>query len=113
MSASMGDTMAMIAVAATVAGALAAAHRRRAWRPRRPTAAGLGRSLLGGALMGLGVALIPGGNDGLVLAAIPALSPGGGGAYMAMTLTILIGLWGKGRLGGLRGPAYRKVQPLD
>jgi len=113
MSANMGDPMAMIAVAATVAGALAAAHRRRSWRPRRPTTAGLGRSLLGGALMGLGAALIPGGNDGLVLAAIPALSPGGAVAYVVMTLTIVIGLWGQARLRGLRGRAYRKVQPLD
>ncbi len=87
------DAIAVLAVAATVCGAIASSVRRRAWRVRRITARGAAMTLAGSALMGVGVATIPGGNDGLVLAAIPALSPGGIAAYLVITLTIFFGLW--------------------
>lgn len=87
------DSLAVIAVTATVAGAIASAARRRRWRYRRPTFGLVGRTILGGALMGMGASLIPGGNDALVLAAIPALSIGGTVAYLTMTATMVAGLF--------------------
>lgn len=79
----------LLTVAATVAGAIAASHRRRRWRFRSPDARGVARTIIGGAFMGVGAALIPGGNDSLVLAAIPALSPGGIAAHIMMISIIL------------------------
>ena len=93
MAMTMPDAIAVLAVAATVCGAIASSLRRRAWRVRRITARGAAMTLVGSALMGAGVATIPGGNDGLVLAAIPALSPGGIAAYLVITVTIFLGLW--------------------
>ena len=90
------DAFAVLAVAATICGAVASSLRRRAWRPRRITARNAVMTLVGGGLMGVGVAVIPGGNDGLVLAAVPALSPGGIAAYLTLTATIIFGLWAKG-----------------
>lgn len=83
---------ALLAVMATVLGAIASGRRRRSWQFRRPTASGLARSTIGGILMGIGATAIPGGNDGLILAAIPALSPGGAVAYLAMMISIMAGL---------------------
>lgn len=67
--------IAILTVAASIAGAVTAALRQGKWRLQRPALADIVKSFVGGALMGVGVALIPGGNDGLILAAIPALSP--------------------------------------
>jgi hypothetical protein len=88
----VAEGTAALTVAATVAGAITAAHRQRTWRLQRGTAADVGRTLVGGVLMGLGVGTIPGGNDGLVLAAVPSLSPGGLAAHVTMMLTIMAGL---------------------
>ncbi|MDY0885889.1 YeeE/YedE thiosulfate transporter family protein [Dongia soli] len=82
----------ILTVAASIAGAVTAALHQGRWRLQRPTLADIGKSFVGGALMGVGVALIPGGNNGLILAAIPALSPGGIVAYLLMTATIVLGL---------------------
>ncbi|MBX9616405.1 MAG: YeeE/YedE family protein [Caulobacteraceae bacterium] len=98
------DVMTVVAVAATVCGAVTSSLRRGAWKPQRITVRAAVTTLAGGGLMGLGVATIPGGNDGLVLAAVPALSPGGIAAYLTMMATILSGLWlirlrtGRGRV---------------
>lgn len=67
-------------------------------RLQRPTAAGILRSIAGGALMGIGIGLIPGGNDALILAAMPTLSPGGVVAYLVMTTTIVFGFEARDRL---------------
>ncbi|NDV88953.1 YeeE/YedE family protein [Aurantimonas aggregata] len=85
----VADETAALTVTATVAGAIAAACRRRTWRLRRGTLADIGKTLLGGGLMGFGVGTIPGGNDGLVLAAVPSLSPGGVAAHVTMMLSIM------------------------
>jgi hypothetical protein len=81
----VAEGTAALTVAATIAGAITAAHRQRTWRLQRGTAADVGRTLVGGVL-------IPGGNDGLVLAAVPSLSPGGLAAHVTMMLTIMAGL---------------------
>ncbi len=102
------DVMTVVAVTATVCGAVTSSLRRGAWKPQRITARAAVTTLAGGGLMGLGVAVIPGGNDGLVLAAVPALSPGGIAAYLTMMATILSGLWlirlrtGRDRVGAER-----------
>jgi hypothetical protein len=90
--------IATLTVAASIAGAVAAALRQGKWRLQRPTLADIVKSFVGGALMGVGVALIPGGNNGLILAAIPALSPGGTAAYLLMTATIVLGLSARARI---------------
>ena len=89
---SLDGGVAVMTVAATIAGAVAAAHRRKRWRPRSGTLSDAARTLAGSVLMGTGAALIPGGNDGLILAAIPALSPGGALAYLVMLATIMAAL---------------------
>lgn len=89
---SMGNDVAALTVTATIAGAVAAAHRRRRWRPRRIAISDVAKTIMGGFLMGLGSALIPGGNDGLILAALPALSIGGAVAYVLMLTTIMAAL---------------------
>jgi len=89
---SMNNDVAAATVMATIAGAVAAAHRRRRWRPRGMAVSDVAKTITGGYLMGLGAAVIPGGNDGLVLAALPALSVGGAVAYLIMLTTILVAL---------------------
>lgn len=79
-----------LTVTATIVGAVAAAHRRKRWRPRRVAIADAAKTIVGGFLMGFGATLIPGGNDGLILAALPALSVGGAVAYLAMLATIMV-----------------------
>ncbi|MEG8012986.1 YeeE/YedE thiosulfate transporter family protein [Sphingomonas sp. 22R3R2A-7] len=86
---SLQNDVAALTVTATIAGAVAAAHRRKRWRPRRLTIRDAAKTITGGCLMGLGAAVIPGGNDGLILAALPALSVGGAVAYVAMLATIM------------------------
>lgn len=78
---------------ATIAGVSLAGWRRRRFRPRRPDASGIARSLGGGALMALGAALVPGGNDALLLAAVPAATPSGLTAYGVMSATVLALTW--------------------
>jgi len=94
----LSDGAGVPTVAASLAGAITAARRRRTWRVRFPDAKATRRTLAGGFLMGVGAAMIPGGNDGLVLAAIPALSPGGIAAYLIMTLVIVACLAAKPHL---------------
>ncbi|WP_456238858.1 hypothetical protein, partial [Sandarakinorhabdus rubra] len=84
-----GDTGALRATLATLAGALASGWMtgRLHFKWRGWTAAA--RSAAGGVLMMLGVGLIPGGNDALLLGAAPA---GAGSALIAfalMNMTIL------------------------
>lgn len=55
---------------------------------RMPSAAGFGRCLAGGMLMGWGSSLIPGGNDGLILIGLPLLMPYAWLAFGAMCFTI-------------------------
>ena len=90
--------VALVAVIASVAGAITASVRQGRLRLQRPTAAGILRSIAGGALMGIGIGLIPGGNDALILAAMPTLSPGGVVAYLVMTTTIVFGFEARDRL---------------
>jgi uncharacterized protein len=97
--------IAILTVAASIAGAVTAALRQGKWRLQRPTRADIVKSFVGGALMGVGVALIPGGNNGLILAAIPALSPGGTAAYLLMTATIVLGLSARARISRKRTAA--------
>jgi hypothetical protein len=87
----MGE-VALLAALSSIAGALVASFRQGNLRLRWPSAYGILRSLVGGALMGIGIALVPGGNDAMILAAIPGLSPGGIVAYILMTATIVLGL---------------------
>ncbi|RZF65200.1 hypothetical protein EWE75_07475 [Sphingomonas populi] len=89
---SLNNDVAALTVTATIAGAVAAAHHRRRWRPRRMAPSDVAKTLSGGFLMGLGAAVIPGGNDGLILAALPALSIGGAVAYVLMLATIMSAL---------------------
>jgi len=81
--------MTLLTVAAALAGSLVAAALSGKLRLRAPSAAGLGRSLAGGALMGAGAGLIPGGNDDLILSGLPNLSPGAAAALAAMAAAIL------------------------
>ena len=90
--------VALVAVIASVAGAITASVRQGRLRFQRPTVAGILRSIVGGALMGIGIGLIPGGNDALILAAVPTLSPGGIVAYLVMTTTIVFGFAARDRL---------------
>jgi hypothetical protein len=90
--------VALVAVIASVAGAVTASLRQGRLRFQRPTAPGILRSIVGGALMGIGIGLIPGGNDALILAAVPTLSPGGIVAYLVMTTTIVFGFAARDRL---------------
>lgn len=89
---SLNNDVATLTVTATIAGAVAAGHRRRRWRPQRMTISDVLKTISGGFLMGLGAAVIPGGNDGLILAALPALSVGGAVAYVLMLTTIMAAL---------------------
>jgi len=100
---SIENDVALLTVAATVAGAVAAAYRRKRWNLRKGTGADVARTLVGGLLMGAGAAVIPGGNDGLILAAIPALSSGGALAYLLMLATIMTALALKRELSRRRG----------
>lgn len=59
-------------------------------RPRVPSAARIGRCLVGGGLMGIGASLIPGGNDGLVLVGMPLLWPYAWLAFASMCATIYV-----------------------
>lgn len=97
--------IAILTVAASIAGAVTAALRQGKWRLQWPAIGDIVRSFIGGALMGVGVALIPGGNNGLILAAIPALSPGGTAAYLLMTATIVLGLSARARISRQRTTA--------
>ena len=90
--------VALVAVIASVAGAVTASFRQGRLRFQRPTATGIVRSICGGAMMGVGIGLIPGGNDALILAAVPTISPGGIIAYLAMTTTIVFGFAARDRL---------------
>ncbi|MFC5373860.1 YeeE/YedE thiosulfate transporter family protein [Brevundimonas faecalis] len=90
--------VALVAVIASVAGAVTASVRQGRLHLQRPTATGIVRSIVGGALMGIGIGLIPGGNDALILAAVPTISPGGIVAYLVMTTTIVFGFAARDRL---------------
>lgn len=89
---SLNNDVAALTVMASIAGAVAAAHRRRRWRLRKVAISDAAKTISGGFLMGLGAARIPGGNDGLILAALPALSVGGAVAYIVMLATIMVAL---------------------
>jgi hypothetical protein len=97
---SLENDVAALTVTATIAGAIAAAHRRKRWRPQGVTVSDAAKTTIGGFLMGLGAAVIPGGNDGLILAALPALSVGGAVAYVVMLATIMAALAVKRRCMG-------------
>jgi hypothetical protein len=97
--------IAILTVAASIAGAVIAALRQGKWHLQWPALADIVKSLVGGAFMGVGVALIPGGNNGLILAAVPALSPGGTAAYLLMTATIVLGLSARARISRRRTAA--------
>jgi hypothetical protein len=97
---SLENDVAALTVTSTIAGAVAAAHRRKRWCPHRVTVADVAKTTIGGFLMGLGAAVIPGGNDGLILAALPALSVGGAVAYVVMLATIMTALAVKRRCMG-------------
>ncbi len=58
-----------------------------------PTASGLVRCLIGGALMGIGSVLIPGSNDGLILLGLPLLNLYALVALVSMTLAIVGGMF--------------------
>jgi hypothetical protein len=105
LTAGVTGEIAILTVAASIAGAVTAALSQSSWRLQWPALADVGRSFVGGVLMGVGVALVPGGNDGLILAAIPALSPGGTAAYLLMTATIVVGLSARPRISGKRTAA--------
>lgn len=102
---SLENDVAALTVAATIVGAVAAAHRRKRWRPRKVTISDAAKTIIGGFLMGLGAAVIPGGNDGLILAALPALSVGGAVAYVVMLATIMAAFAVKRSLRGRLRPA--------
>ncbi len=107
---SLDNDVAALTVTATIAGAVAAAHRRERWHPQRVTVSDAAKTTIGGFLMGLGAAVIPGGNDGLILAALPALSVGGAVAYIVMLATIMTALAVKHRC---MGHAATPRQPND
>ncbi|MHA4875162.1 hypothetical protein, partial [Enterococcus faecium] len=51
---SLENDVAALTVTATIAGAIAAAHRRKRWRPQRVTVSDAAKTTIGGFLMGLG-----------------------------------------------------------
>ncbi|WP_076070928.1 YeeE/YedE thiosulfate transporter family protein [Sphingomonas montana] len=104
---SLENDVAALTVTATIAGAVAAARRRKRWRPRGIAIPAVAKTVGGGFFMGLGAAVIPGGNDGLVLAALPALSVGGAVAYVVMLATIMAALAIKHAWQGRRPSADR------
>jgi hypothetical protein len=87
------DVPALATSLALIAGAVIAGLLARNFVLRRPNLAGLGRSLLGGTIMGFGGTLIPGGNDSLLLAAIPGGTLSGITAFLVMSLTVPLLLW--------------------
>jgi uncharacterized protein len=67
-----------------LAGALAAAALGGRFALRTPSGVQLGRSLIGGGIMGFAIILVPGGNDTLLLSALPSLARHGALAYLSM-----------------------------
>jgi len=67
-----------------LAGALAAAALGGRFALRAPSGVQLGRSLIGGGIMGFAIILIPGGNATLLLSALPSLARHGALAYLSM-----------------------------
>jgi len=67
-----------------LAGALAAAALGGRFALRAPSGVQLGRSLIGGGLMGFAIILVPGGNATLLLSALPSLARHGALAYLSM-----------------------------
>jgi toxin CptA len=76
--------------ASLLAGAVAAGWQAGSWQPRRPTATGLLRCLVGGLTMGWGSLLVPGGNDGLILLGLPLLWPHAWAAFATMCAVIAL-----------------------
>jgi hypothetical protein len=67
-----------------LAGALAAAALGGRFALRAPSGVQLGRSLIGGGIMGFAIILVPGGNATLLLSALPSLARHGALAYLSM-----------------------------
>jgi hypothetical protein len=67
-----------------LAGALAAAALGGRFALRAPSGVQLGRSLIGGGIMGFAIILVPGGNATLLLSALPSLARHGALAYPSM-----------------------------
>lgn len=80
----------MVAILAALAGATIAGVRAGLYKPSWPDGQGIGRSLLGGALMGFGGSLIPGGNDTVLLSLLPAATVGGLIAYVTLSATVIL-----------------------
>ena len=78
-----------LAALLTVVGAMLSAVRLGVFRPLRPNATEIFRSLGGGVLIAMGATMIPGGNDTLLLAAVPAGSVSGGIAFTTMTIVVV------------------------
>jgi uncharacterized membrane protein YedE/YeeE len=81
-------------------------------RATRPTAAGVGKCLAGGALMAWGTLLIPGSNDGLILIGMPLLRPYAWLAFATMCVTIALALWLRRRATMLPAPRTAEAAGL-
>jgi uncharacterized protein len=82
-----GNTLATATIVGplgALAGALAAAALGGRFALRAPSGVQLGRSLIGGGIMGFAIILVPGGNATLLLSALPSLARHGALAYLSM-----------------------------
>ena len=82
-----GNTLAtgtIVGPLGALAGALAAAALGGRFALRAPSGVQLGRSLIGGGIMGFAIILVPGGNATLLLSALPSLARHGVLAYLSM-----------------------------
>jgi len=77
-------TATIVAPLGALAGALAAAALGGRFALRAPSGVQLGRSLIGGGIMGFAIILVPGGNATLLLSALPSLARHGALAYLSM-----------------------------
>lgn len=97
---------------ALLGGAGLAARTAGSFRYRGPEARQIGRSIVGGALMGAGAGLVPGGNTSLVLEGLPLLAPHALIAYPAMVAAMAAAVAARhGLAGGRRRRAARAASP--
>jgi len=90
MAQSVGARVAL--AVALVAGAVGGGALAGLLRPVVPSTTAISRCFIGGLMMGWGSLLVPGGNDGLLLLAMPSLWPYAWAAFVAMCLSIAVGL---------------------